>query len=145
MAQKKKTDKQAGYAALYKTTGYARNRRIKLERTIKEQPNNEMAKIALKNIVYRRKTPGDKGWSATEIAIAKSFKLFTGSFNRKVLEKDPKVSQPALAAPGKHQIYDNQKPMQKLAFKPPQGLPKHESSMFKLGVRAHNKGVAVWS
>jgi hypothetical protein len=146
MTQKKKTEAKAGYAATYKATGYAKNRRKRLERTIKAQPNNEQAKIALKNIVYRRKTPGTAhGWSATEIAVAKLFKEFTGSYNRKAVDRDPKQQIPAAMAQGKKQCY-HPKHAKRFEFKPPQGIKRHDDNFSALGVRAHGAdGRPVWS
>ena len=50
-------------AAYYKNYSYETNRRKRLEKLAKEQPNNEQIQSALKNIHYRRKTPSKKlGW-----------------------------------------------------------------------------------
>ena len=88
------------YFAQYKSgKTWEKNRIRKLERTIKAQPTNEVAKRALKAIVYRRKTPGPHTWSASEIATAKVMKLFTGSYERAMYHSDPKVSQAALSKP----------------------------------------------
>ena len=92
--ENKKTD---GYHARYKASRtWETNRKRKLERTLKAQPDNEQVKAALKSIVYRRKTPGAHGWNATEIALAKLFKQFTGWYDRAITHADPKVSQAAL-------------------------------------------------
>lgn len=74
------------------------NRKLKLERTIRKQPNNEQAKLALKGIVYRRKTPKAPEWSATWIATAKLFKLFGGRFDRAIMSANVEAVRVALQA-----------------------------------------------
>ena len=138
MAGKKTSKGQEGYYATYKSTGkYAKNRKAKLERALKAQPNNEQIKIALKNIVYRRKTPNTQVWSASEIRVAKLFKEFTGSVDRAIFNPNDKVSGPALRAVGKKQLGP------KLEFKAIPGLKKE--NIFALGAVAHNgRGALVW-
>ena len=83
MATTKKNSSKETQASTYKTNkSWETNRRRKLERTLKAQPNNEQVKAALKDIRYRRKTPGVHGWSASQIAIAKLYKEFSGAFHR---------------------------------------------------------------
>jgi hypothetical protein len=96
MAQK--TSKgQEGYYARYKSAGvHAKNRRIKLERQLKLQPNNEQVAQALKDIKYRRKTPGANGWSHSGIALAKVFKEFCGSFSQDIFSSNPKTASDAM-------------------------------------------------
>ena len=69
------------------------NRKRKLLKQLKLQPTNEQVKLALKDIRYRRKTPGANGWRASEIAVAKLFAEFGGKFDRAFFHPDPKVSQ----------------------------------------------------
>lgn len=104
------------------------NRKIKLERQIKLQPNNEKLVIALKDVGYRRKTPKVPFWSHSMIKTAKLFKLFGGAFDPKMLSPDPKLSQSALSV---------QSPKAKVAvdFK----LTKQDNLFFALGTRM-NKG-----
>ena len=87
------------YAALYKSsTRWATNRKIKLTRVLKQQPNNEQIKDALANIKYRRKTPTTKTvWSHDNIRIAKLFKEFTGRASADLFSSNPKVQSGALA------------------------------------------------
>jgi len=61
------------YATLYKSsTRWATNRKIKLTRALKQQPNNEQIKDALANIKYRRHTPNGKTvWSHSNLSLAK--------------------------------------------------------------------------
>lgn len=62
MAVGKKSKSQEAYASRYKATTFALNRRKKLERVLKDQPENEQVKMALKDIHYRRKTPNTTAW-----------------------------------------------------------------------------------
>ena len=58
------------------------NRRRRLERTVKAQPNNEQAAIALKETRgHKRKKPNTPYWSHTMIREAKLFKEFTGNMD----------------------------------------------------------------
>lgn len=138
MAGKKTSKGQEGYYATYKASGkYAKNRKAKLERALKAQPNNEQIKIALKNIVYRRKTPNTQVWSASEIRVAKLFKEFTGTVNRAIFNPNDKVSGPALRALGKKDLGP------RLEFKTIPGLKKE--NIFALGAVAHDgRGNLVW-
>lgn len=89
-------------ASNYKSSKtWEKNRIKRLERTIKNQPNNEQAKAALKNgPVYRRKTPTNRVWSASWIRVAMLFKEFTGSFNPLIMSSNPKTASEALHVPG---------------------------------------------
>lgn len=58
------------------------NRKRRLERTVKAQPNNEQAAIALKETRgHKRKKPNNPYWSHTMIREAKLFKEFTGNMD----------------------------------------------------------------
>jgi hypothetical protein len=96
-----KTSKGAeAYFARYKTSKtWETNRKRKLERALKEQPNNENIKLALKNIHYRRKTPTSPYWSASMIKTAKMYKQWVGFFDKMIFHPDPKVHQLALSKP----------------------------------------------
>ena len=100
------------------------NRKIKLERQLKLQPNNENIPKALKDIGYRRKTPKVPTWSHSMIKTAKLFKQFGGRFDPKMLQADPKISQAALS---------EQSPRARtpIEFK----LDKIQSNFFSLGAR----------
>lgn len=65
MAAGKRSKSAEAYSARYKTSGFAANRKKKLNRLLKQQPNNEQIKMALLDIHYRRKTPKTKTWSAS--------------------------------------------------------------------------------
>jgi hypothetical protein len=105
------------------------NRKRKLLKLLKQQPNNEQIKDALTNIKYRRKTPKTKEWSKTDIHTAKLFKLFTGRADWDLFSSNPKVQAAAIAM---HSKKDFTK------------LPEGKVS-FSLGARAHDKyGNLVW-
>ena len=106
------------------------NRKAKLLKLLKQQPNNEQIKDALVNIKYRRKTPKSQEWSKTDIKLAKLFKEFTGRADRDLFSSNPKVQAIALS---KHSTKD---------FR---NLPEGKVS-FSLGARAHDKyGNLVWA
>lgn len=95
---KSKTSQASNYKA---NKTWETNRTKRLERTIKNQPNNEQAKAALKaGFIYRRKTPTTRMWSASWIRVAKLFKEFTGSFNPAIMSSNPKVASEAMQVPG---------------------------------------------
>ena len=122
--------KQA-YSALYKSsTRWATNRKIKLTRLLKQQPNNEQIKDALANIKYRRHTPISKTvWSHGNIRIAKLFKEFTGRASADLFSSNPKVQAGAIT------------------YRPDWDRVKviEGKVSFSLGARAHDaKGNLVW-
>lgn len=80
---------------------WEKNRKAKLERTLKKQPNNEQVQNALKSIVYRRKTPTTRMWSASWIRTAKIFKLFEGRFNPNIMSANPELVRQALTQQSK--------------------------------------------
>lgn len=105
------------------------NRKRKLLKLLKQQPNNEQIKDALTNIKYRRKTPKNKEWSKTDIQTAKLFKLFTGRADWDLFSSNPKVQAAAIAMHSQKDF---------------RNLPEGKVS-FSLGARAHDKyGNLVW-
>jgi len=97
MAKKGSSKSQEGYYSAYKSSNkQAKNRKIKLERQLKLQPNNEQVKQALLDIRYRRRTPGNNGWSHSGIALAKRFVSFCGHFNQDILSSNPKTASDAM-------------------------------------------------
>lgn len=93
-----KTSKsQTNYYALYKTTRkWEANRKRRLEKTLRAQPNNKQVQAALKSIVYRRRTPTNRVWSASWIRAAKIIKLFEGRFDPQIMSSNPDVARSAL-------------------------------------------------
>lgn len=119
-------------AASYKGK-YEQNRKKRLERALKRNPNNKQIEAALKSIVYRRKTPTTPFWSAQRRRQAELFKLFTGKVHMEMFSNNEKVSGPALLLAGPHSQARN--------------LPKaNEKEMFMLKNRAHDgKGNLAWA
>lgn len=78
MANKKTSKSDEAYHTRYKQQNvFATNRKRKLERLIKEQPNNLQLPLALKNVGHqRRDTPKKETWSATAIRQIMLEKLF---------------------------------------------------------------------
>ncbi len=128
MANKSRSKAAEGYAAAYKTSNrWESNRKRKLERTLKEQPNNEQVKTALKSgLVYRRKTPATRVWSASWIRTAKIIKMFAGKFDKNIMSSNEKTANEALRFSRTN--YDYKAPV----------MPK---SMFSLATRA----TSLWS
>lgn len=95
-----KTSKgKENYYARYKSMGVqAKNRKIKLERALRKDPENEQIKLALKDIRYRRGTPSNPIWSASAIRMAKIFKEFCGHFSADILSSNPKTAAEAIRA-----------------------------------------------
>jgi hypothetical protein len=77
------------------------NRKRKLEKQLKLQPNNEQVKMALLNIRRRRKTPNTQEWSKSWIRMAKLFKMFAGRFDRDIMSSNQLVAAAALQKPSK--------------------------------------------
>ena len=97
MANKSRSKTAENYSAQYKSSKkWETNRKRKLERVLKEQPENQQIKDALNSMVYRRKTPNIREWSASWIRTAKLFKLFTGKFDREIMSSNDKVASEAM-------------------------------------------------
>jgi hypothetical protein len=122
---------QEGYYSSYKSSNkWQSNRKRKLEKLLKTQPNNEQIKQALKNLKYRRKIPQGKSmWTKQNIQTAKLFKLFTGRASHDLFSSNPQVQAAALMTrsdSSKHKV--------------PEGKVS-----FRLGARAHDsKGNLIW-
>ena len=127
MATKSKTPTSTASAKSASTAEI--NRKRKLLKQLKLQPNNEQVKDALVNIKYRRKTPKTQEWSKTDIHIAKLFKEFTGRADWDLFSSNPKVQSAAIAKHSTKDFYN---------------LPEGKVT-FSLGARAHDKyGNLVW-
>ena len=97
-SKSKSAEKQSG---VYKTNRkWEKNRKLKLERALKAQPNNEQIKNALKQMVYRRKTPVSRPWSASWVRAAKIIKEFSGRFDPAIMSSNADVARSALQKPG---------------------------------------------
>lgn len=67
MAKTRSKHQKDLYSAYKSQNRFATNRKRKLLKLQKEQPNNEQIVTALANIKYRRKTPGTAVFSKTKI------------------------------------------------------------------------------
>lgn len=77
MAKTRSKHQKELYASYKSSKRMESNRKRKLERALKKNPENEQIVQALKNIGYRRKTPTTSHWSHQKIAevmLNKSFK-----------------------------------------------------------------------
>lgn len=129
---KKGTGREAQFSKYKTSKVYEANKRRKLERTVKNQPNNEQAKLALKDISFRRKAPKVPQWSSTTIRIVELFKLFAGEFDKNFFDKDIEKSVAAANVRNPE------------LFKNTVVVPK-QKSMFSIGARAHDgRGNLVW-
>lgn len=129
MAKTASKSKQGYYSSYKANSRWKTNRERKLKKLLKLQPNNPQIAEALKNISYRRRTPGTTGqWSKTNIQIAKLFKLMTGKASHDLFSSNEKVRSAAVYLRGNRQY------------------AKMEGRVsFQLGARAHDKhGNLVW-
>ena len=121
----------------YKTR-YEANRKRRLEKALKRNPENKQIQAALQNIGYRRKTPKNRVWSSQKRQLAQLFKIFTGKFNPEIFSNNEKISGPALFTKGPYSEPIKQKPNEK--------RPPSEKQMFMLRNRAHDgRGNLIWS
>jgi len=68
------------------------NRKRRLERTLKAQPNNKQVQVALsEGRGHKRKTPNNPFWSHTMIREARLFKEFTGRMDVSVFSSTEAV------------------------------------------------------
>lgn len=128
MANKSGGASKTGQAAGYKANKtWEKNRLRKLRRALKRSPDNEQILTALKGVVYRRKTPTVRTWSASKIRIAELFKMFSGHVDLAMFSNNEKVSVPATLS---HR-------MKWTDYKAP---PVNEKTMFSIGIRMHTGG-----
>lgn len=107
------------------------NRKRKLERTLKSQPNNQQLVRALGEVGRPRKTPTNPQWSHSAIRLAKLFKYFTGRAPLELFSSNPKIQAQALQYFNPNREWTN--------------LPQGKVS-FTLGARAHDAlGRLVWA
>lgn len=75
------------------------NRKRRLERTLRAQPNNKQVQLALLDTGTKRKAPISPQWSHSAIRLAKLFKEFTGRAPKELFSSNPKVQQAAMSVP----------------------------------------------
>ena len=101
MARSSKSKSAEKQSSVYKTSRrWEANRKRRLERALKAQPNNEQIKTAIKQIVYRRRVPTNRMWSASWVQTAKIIKLFTGRFDPAIMSSNADAARLALQRPG---------------------------------------------
>jgi hypothetical protein len=105
------------------------NRKRRLARLLKAQPNNKQLQNAILETGQVRKKPVTPQWSHSAIRLAKLFKWFRGSAPKELFSSNPKVQQAALSTPGKKQ-FDN--------------LPQGKVD-FSLGARAFMRKASTWN
>lgn len=96
MAKTSSKSKSTYYASYKANRKWESNRRKKLQRTLKNQPNNLQVVAALENIKYRRKTPTTRTWSSTWIRTAKLFKQAIGRFDPAIMSSNQDAAKAAL-------------------------------------------------
>lgn len=112
---------------------YSINRKRRLERTLKKQPNNEQVKLALSDDrPPSRKTPKNPYWSHSMIREAKLFKEFTGRVDLNIFSSTESVR-------GNARLHSTRSDWSQV--KVPEGKVN-----FSFAARAHDKfGTLVWA
>jgi hypothetical protein len=105
------------------------NRKRRLQRTLKAQPNNKQVELALGDSGTKRKAPGKREWSHSARRMAQIVKLFCGSAPKEIFTSNSKAHQDQL---------------QTLASVKT-GKPQAGRVDFSVRARAHDKaGRLVW-
>ena len=129
---KSKSANAVASSNLYKSSRrWETNRMRRLMRDLANNPNNSaQIELAMKNIVWRRKTPKARVWSHSMRRQVELFKRFTGRVNPDMFSSNDKLSGPALMTHGN--------------VSGPK-MPFRQDRVMSLGARAHNaQGDLVW-
>jgi hypothetical protein len=127
MANKSRSKTAEGNSSVYKTSRrWESNRKRKLAKVLKEQPNNEQVKLAMKSMVYRRRVPTNRMWPASWVRVAKLFKEFTGRFDPDIMSSNADIARVALQIAASPASTSKKKPLIQ---------PMHEKVFFQLGSR----------
>ena len=105
------------------------NRKRRLQRTLKAQPNNVQVQTALLEVGSKRKAPTNPQWSHSAIRLAKLFKEFTGRAPKELFSSNPKVAQAAMTVPSTKEFVN---------------LPKGKVD-FSIGARAFMREGKTWN
>jgi hypothetical protein len=105
------------------------NRKRRLTRLLKSQPNNVQLQNAVLETGQVRKKPVTPQWSHSAIRLAKLFKYFRGSAPKELFSNNPKVQQAALTTPNTKQFLN---------------LPQGKVD-FSLGARAFMRKANTWN
>ena len=128
-----KTSTKPASATAKPASRYSINRKRRLLRTLKNQPNNEQVRLALTDDrPSGRKTPNNSYWSHSMIREAQLFKEFTGSMDLNIFSSIDSIS-------GYTRLHLTRKDWAQIK------LPQGKVS-FTLGARAHDAlGNLVWA
>lgn len=137
MAQKTGKSAEAYFARYQQSGKYASNRKLKLERTLRKQPNNLQIALALKNVTsYRRKDPKEAYWSHQMIEMAKLYKVFVGVFDKGIFSQKTEDQEAARRVRNNNLFSETKKPTEQ----------KKRISDYSLAARAHDSnGNLVWA
>lgn len=80
------------------------NRKRRLQKLLKTQPNNKQLQNAVLETGRVRTKPTTPQWSHSAIRLAKLFKWFRGSAPKELFSNNPKVQQAALSMPSTKQF-----------------------------------------
>lgn len=105
------------------------NRKRRLTRLLKSQPNNKQLQNAVLETGRTRSKPTNPQWSHSAIRLAKLFKEFTGRAPKELFSSNPKVAQAALSTPSTKQFVN---------------LPKGKVD-FSIGARAFMREGRTWN
>lgn len=135
MGTKRSSASDKAQHASYKTEmRWAKNRKIKLERALKKNPQNLEIAAAIKNVSYRRATPTTKEWSHSNKAFAQVVKNFCGKCDKNIFSGNKDLIAGAWAginAKMRSRINTN--------------THSRKEHIFSIKNRAHNKGELVWA
>jgi hypothetical protein len=129
MATKSKTTAPAAAAVPQGVVRTQANRKRRLQRTLKAQPNNVQVQNALLEVGSKRKAPTSPQWSHSAIRLAKLFKEFTGRAPKELFSSNPKVAQAAMTVPSTKEFVN---------------LPKGKVD-FSIGARAFMREGKTWN
>jgi hypothetical protein len=105
------------------------NRKRRLERTLKAQPNNKQVELALKDTGSKRKASGKREWSHSARRTAQVVKLFCGRAPKEIFTSSNKAQQDQLQTLASAKV----------------GKPVTGRVDFSVRARAHDKrGQLVW-
>ena len=129
MATKSKTQATTVTAVPQGVARTQANRKLRLLRTLKAQPNNTQVQTALLDTGTKRKAPITPQWSHSDIRLAKLFKAFSGRAPKELFSSNPKIQQAAISMPNTR-VYVN--------------LPQGKVD-FSIGARAFIREGKVWN
>lgn len=129
MATKSKTQATTATTVPQGVARTQANRKRRLERTLKAQPNNKQVQLALLDTGTKRKAPITSQWSHSNIRLAKLFKEFCGRAPKELFSSNPKIQQAAMSVPSTR-VYAN--------------LPQGKVD-FSIGARAFMREGKTWS